>query len=157
VQDYDVELILSVINIQHKELIGLLVIIGPAILVENVLLLVVFESELLEVDVLHDLPGLVQLDACVDLFSKDVHLVCAGFLFAGVALYLIEEERLVVVRYVVIPKLKVRDLELTVLEFLYLHQFYQQLLQILVANVVVECHCHRDRLYLLLIFCMRLF
>jgi hypothetical protein len=59
VQNNNIQFIGAVINIKDKELISLLIIISPAILVENILILVVLESETFEVNVLHDFPRFV--------------------------------------------------------------------------------------------------
>ncbi len=58
-QDNNIQFIGAVINIKDKELISLLIIISPAILVENILIFIVMESETFEVDVLHDFPRFV--------------------------------------------------------------------------------------------------
>lgn len=100
---------------------------------------------MLEVYVLHHLPCLVQLYACVDLLGKRVHLVCAAFLVRCLAaLPPLTTSCLVIIRDVIVPQLKMRNLKLALLELLDLHKFDEELLEFLVFDVVVEGDGHRE-------------
>ena len=84
-QDNNVELILAFVNIKDKELIGFLIVICPAVLVQDIFVFVIFESEFLEVYVLHDFPSFIEFDACINLFGESIHFISGGFLFLVVS------------------------------------------------------------------------
>ncbi len=74
-QNHNVKFKLSIIDIQYEEFVCFFIVISPAILIENVLRLVIIQSEVLETNVLFKLPCLVQLNASINLLSKGIHLI----------------------------------------------------------------------------------
>lgn len=143
VEDNDIQLIHAFINIDNKELIGFFIVVGPAVFIENIFVFVVFECKLLKVDVFHDFPGFIELDAGIDFFCECVHLIGGGFLFlVVVAFELGKGEGFVVVGDVIVAELEVGQLELAGLKFFDMHQLDEKLFQFLVLDVVVKCYCH---------------
>lgn len=126
------------INIEYKELIRLFLIVGYGIFIENILGFVIIFSKLLKLDIMLNIIGFIQLDTCINLFRKLFHLFRLHIIINAsisnpiitiiMTISIFNNKRvrmrfgLIIVRYVIVPQLKMRNLEVRLLELLYLHQ-----------------------------------